>query len=75
MADERGPTSKEGAVTEKPRSKDPELSQYESDEDYEPQRQDAEEEQTDVDANYDGNEGADARVRIEQPSGDEAPRA
>jgi len=62
-------------MTEKPRSKDPDLNQYESDEDYEPQRQDAEEDMTDSDANHDGNEGADDRVRIEQPSGDEAPRA
>ncbi|MGH2750679.1 MAG: hypothetical protein ACRDK3_07380 [Actinomycetota bacterium] len=62
-------------MTEKPRSKDPELNQYESDEDYEPQRQDAEGEIADVDANYDGNEIADERVRIEQPSGEEAPRA
>jgi hypothetical protein len=29
----------------------------------------------DSDVNRDGNEGADDRVRIEQPSGDEAPRA
>jgi hypothetical protein len=62
-------------MTEKPRSKDPDLNQYETDEDYEPQRQDAEEGMTDSDANRDGNEGADDRVRIEQPSGDEAPRA
>ena len=62
-------------MTEKPRSKDPDLNQYESDEDYESQRQDAEEDMTDSDANHDGNEGADDRVRIEQPSGDEAPRA
>ncbi|CAN5708428.1 hypothetical protein BH20ACT23_BH20ACT23_07600 [soil metagenome] len=62
-------------MAEKPRSKDPELNQYESDEDYVPQRQDAESELIDVDANYDGNERADDRVRIEQPSGDEAPRA
>jgi hypothetical protein len=63
------------SMTEKPRSKDPDLNQYETDEDYEPQRQDAEENMTDSDANRDGNEGADDRVRIEQPSGDEAPRA
>ena len=62
-------------MTEKPRSKDPDLNQYETDEDYEPQRQDAEEDMADSDANRDGNEGADDRVRIEQPSGDEAPRA
>jgi hypothetical protein len=62
-------------MTEKPRSKDPDLNQYESDEDYEPQRQDAEEDMADSDANHDGNESADDRVRIEQPSGDEAPRA
>ena len=62
-------------MTEKPRSKDPDLNQYESEEDYEPQRQEAEDELTDVDANYDSNEGADERVRIEQPSGEEAPRA
>ena len=62
-------------MTEKPRSKDPELSQYESDEDYEPQRQDPEDELADTDANYDSNERADERVRIEQPSGEEAPRA
>ena len=49
--------------------------QYETDEAYEPQRQDAEEHISDSDANRDGNEGADDRVRIEQPSGDEAPRA
>jgi hypothetical protein len=62
-------------MTEKPRSKDPDLNQYESEEDYEPQRQDAEEVRSDSDAEHDGNEGADDRVRIEQPSGDEAPRA
>ena len=62
-------------MTEKPRSKDPELSQYESDEDYEPQRQDPDDELADTDANYDSNERADERVRIEQPSGEEAPRA
>ena len=62
-------------MTKKPHSKDPDLNQYETDEDYEPQRQDAEENMTDSDANRDGNEGADDRVRIEQPSGDEAPRA
>jgi len=62
-------------MMEKPRSKDPDLNQYESAEAYEPQRQDAEEDMTDPDANHDGNEGADDRVRIEQPSGDEAPRA
>jgi hypothetical protein len=28
-----------------------------------------------ADPNYDSNEGADARVRIEQPSGEEAPKA
>lgn len=62
-------------MAEKPRSKDPELNQYESDEDYVPQRQEPEDEVSDIDANYDGNERADDRVRIEQPSGDEAPRA
>jgi hypothetical protein len=61
-------------MTEKPRSKDPDLNQYEADEDYEPQRQDAEHELLDDDV-HDGNEIADDRVRIEQPSGEEAPRA
>ncbi len=62
-------------MTEKPRSKDPDLNQLESEEDYEPQRQEPDDELADVDANYDSNEGADERVRIEQPSGEEAPRA
>ena len=62
-------------MTEKPRSKDPDLNQLESEEDYEPQRQEPDDELADVDANYDSNERADERVRIEQPSGEEAPRA
>jgi hypothetical protein len=62
-------------MTEKPRSKDPDLNQFESDEDFEHQRQDAEDELVDDRGHQDGNEGADDRVRIEQPSGDEAPRA
>ena len=62
-------------MTEKPRSKDPDLNQLESEENYEPQRQEPGDELADVDANYDSNERADERVRIEQPSGEEAPRA
>ncbi len=62
-------------MTEKPRSKDPKLNQYESDEDFEPQKQKPDEAMSDVDANYDGNETADDRVRIEQPDGELAPRA
>ncbi len=62
-------------MTEKPRSKNPDLNQLESEEDYEPQRQEPDDELADADANYDSNEGADERVRIEQPSGEEAPRA
>lgn len=62
-------------MTEKPRSKDPDLNQLESEENYEPQRQEPDDELADVGANYDSNERADERVRIEQPSGEEAPRA
>ena len=68
-------------MTERPRPEDPDVNQLESEEDYQRQRQgsraaeSADEDARDVDANYDGNEGADERVRIEQPSGDEAPRA
>ena len=62
-------------MTEKPRSKNPELSQYESDEDFEPQKQRPDEAMSDEDGNHDGNENADDRVRIEQPDGQEAPRA
>ena len=62
-------------MTEKPRSKEPELSQYESEEDFEPQKQKPDKAISDVDANHDGNENADDRVRIEQPDGQEAPRA
>jgi hypothetical protein len=65
----------EESMTEKARSKDPDLNQYEADEDYEPQRQDADHELSGDDVHDDGNEIADDRVRIEQPSGDEAPRA
>ena len=62
-------------MTEKPRSKEPELSQYESEEDFEPQKQEPDKAMSDVDANHDGNEVADDRVRIEQPDGQRAPRA
>ena len=67
-------------MTEKPRSKDPELSQYESEEDfseedYVPQKQRPDDAMSDVDATLDGNENADDRVRIEQPDGQPAPRA
>lgn len=62
-------------MTEKPRSKDPDLNQYESDENYEPQRQEPEQGAGDPDSGYDGNEGADERVRVEQPDGSEPPRA
>jgi hypothetical protein len=62
-------------MTEKPRSKDPELSQYESEEDFVPQKERPDEAMSDVDATLDGNEEADDRVRIEQPDGQRAPRA
>jgi len=62
-------------MTEEPRSNDPELSQYESEEEFVPQKQRPEEAISDVDTTLDGNEGADDRVRIEQPDGQEAPRA
>ena len=62
-------------MTEKPRSEDPKLNQYESDENFEPQKQEPDEAMSDVDATLDGNENADDRVRIEQPDGQEAPRA
>jgi hypothetical protein len=63
------------SVTEEPRSKDLELSQYESEEDFEPQEQKPDDAMSDVDATLDGNENADDRVRIEQPDGQRAPRA
>jgi hypothetical protein len=62
-------------MTEKPRSKDPKLSQYESEEDFESQKQKPDDAMTDEDVNLHGNEVADDRVRIEQPDGQRAPRA
>jgi hypothetical protein len=60
-------------MTERPAESDSEKNQYESDENYRPQRSPAEHPRNEDD--YDGNERADDRVRIEQPSGEEAPRA
>ena len=62
-------------MTEKPRSEDPELNQFESEENFEPQKQKPDETMSDEDSILDGNEKADDRVRIEQPDGQEAPRA
>jgi len=62
-------------MTEKPQSEDPELNQFESEENFEPQKQKPDETMSDEESTLDGNENADDRVRIEQPDGQEAPRA
>ena len=59
-------------MNERNAESDAEKNQYESHESHRPQRLPPEHPRNEND--YDGNEGADDRVRIEQPSGEEAPR-